>query len=46
MKWLPISDYAFTVGTMVYQWAILVVLALATNNWLANKSTVKFEATD
>jgi len=46
MKWLPISDYAFTVGTMVYQWAILVVLALATNNWLANKSTVKFVATD
>ncbi|MDD4023868.1 MAG: sodium-dependent transporter [Synergistales bacterium] len=46
MKWLPISEYTFTVGTMVYQWAIVVVLALVTNNWLADKSTVKFEATE
>ena len=46
MKWLPISEYTFTVGTMVYQWAILVVLALVTNNWLADKSKVKFEATE
>lgn len=46
MKWLPISEYTFTVGTMVYQWAILVVLALITNNWIADKSTVKFEATE
>ncbi|MDO9508422.1 MAG: sodium-dependent transporter [Thermovirgaceae bacterium] len=46
MKWLPISEYTFTVGTMLYQWAIVVVLALVMNNWLADKSIVKFEATE
>lgn len=46
MKWLPISEYTFTVGTMVYQWAIVVVLALVTNNWIADKSNTKFEATE
>lgn len=46
MKWLPISEYVNTVGTLVYQWGIVVVIALATNNWIADKSVVKFQATD
>lgn len=45
-KWLPISEYTYTVGTMVYQWAIMVVVFLLLNNWLADKMTHKFEATD
>jgi len=45
MKWLPISEYTFTVGTMIYQWAIVVVIALVLNNWFADKSTHKFEVT-
>lgn len=46
MKWLPISVYTFSVGTMVYQWAIVVAIALVTNNWLANKSRFPFEAAE
>jgi NSS family neurotransmitter:Na+ symporter len=46
MKWLPISEYTFTVGTMVYQWGIVLVVALLTNNWIANRTTVKFEPSE
>ncbi len=46
MKWLPISEYTFTVGTMIYQWAIMAVIFLVLNNWLANRMTTKFEATE
>jgi NSS family neurotransmitter:Na+ symporter len=43
-KWLPISKYAFTVGTMYYQWAIAAVIFFLMNNWLAGKMTHKLEA--
>ncbi|MGC9373310.1 MAG: sodium-dependent transporter, partial [Thermovirgaceae bacterium] len=46
MKWLPISEYTFTVGTMVYQWGIMLAAFLLLNNWLANRMTHKFEAID
>jgi NSS family neurotransmitter:Na+ symporter len=46
MKWLPISEYTFTVGTMVYQWGIMLVVFLVLNNWLANRMKHKFEATN
>ena len=46
MKWLPISEYTFTVGTMIYQWGIMLVVFLVLNNWLADRMTSKFEATE
>ena len=33
MKWLPISKYTFTVGTMFYQWIPSFVAILLLNNW-------------
>jgi NSS family neurotransmitter:Na+ symporter len=46
MKWLPISEYTFSVGTMFYQWAIVVAIALVTNKWLTNRSRFPFEPTE
>ena len=37
-KWLPISKYTFTVGTMYYQWAICFGIIFVLNNWLAEKT--------
>lgn len=35
MKWLPISEYPFTFGTIVYQWAICFGIIFILNSWLA-----------
>ncbi len=37
-KWLPISKYTFSVGTMYYQWAICFGIIFLLNNWLAEKT--------
>jgi NSS family neurotransmitter:Na+ symporter len=46
MKWLPISEYTYTLGTMLYQWGIMIVAFIVLNNWLADKMTHKFEPTE
>ena len=35
MKWLPISKYTFSLGTLLYQWAFMFLIAVITNNWMA-----------
>jgi NSS family neurotransmitter:Na+ symporter len=42
-KWLPISKYAFTAGTMFWQWGIVIAVSLILNNWLANKMSHSLE---
>ncbi len=42
-KWLPISKYTFTVGTMYWQWAIAAVVCILLNNWLADRMTHRLE---
>ena len=47
MRWLPISKYTYSFGTLVYQWAIMFAFALLTNNFVArimdqDKLEVKF----
>ncbi|ABR46807.1 sodium:neurotransmitter symporter [Alkaliphilus metalliredigens QYMF] len=41
ISWYPGNWWApfevFSAGTIVFQWAILIVIALLTNNWLASK---------
>lgn len=34
MKWLPISKYPFTAGTLFYQWGIMLVFSIVTSKWL------------
>lgn len=36
-KWLPISKYTFTVGTIFYQWVICFGIIFIMNNWLASR---------
>lgn len=35
MQWLPISEYPYTVGTILYQWGILAVIAIISNSYVA-----------
>lgn len=37
-KWLPVSKYTFTVGTIFYQWAICFSIIFMLNKWLAAKT--------
>ena len=37
-KWLPISKYTASVGTIFYQWAICFGIIFVLNNWLAAKT--------
>jgi len=42
-KWLPISKYTFTPGTMLWQWGIAAAICIILNNWLADKMTHRLE---
>ncbi|WP_281680034.1 sodium-dependent transporter [Synergistes jonesii] len=35
MRWLPVSKYTYSFGTMLYQWAFMFVVAFASNGLVA-----------
>jgi NSS family neurotransmitter:Na+ symporter len=45
-KFLPISKYTYTPGTMFVQWAIAAAVFFVLNNWLADAMKYKLQAKD
>jgi NSS family neurotransmitter:Na+ symporter len=45
-KFLPISKYTYTPGTMFVQWAIAAAVFFLLNNWLADTMKYKLQPKD